>query len=95
MIYGSFRWPGRVTVGEGDAVGEGAGLLDGAGCADELDAAGVGFAALVVAMSGGAMVVLGGGAVAVRGDGGGRPWATLPRSGTVSSGLIPGRHSTR
>ena len=94
MTYGTFRWPGRVAVGVADDVGERVGLCDGTGRAGELDAVGVGsfgFAGLVVVADGSAAAPVGAalGAVASR------PPARLCRSGTVTSGLIPGRHSTR
>jgi len=94
MTYGTFRWPGRVAVGVADDVGERVGLWDGTGRAGELDAVGagsVGFAGLVVVADGSAAAPVGAalGAVASR------PPARLCRSGTVTSGLIPGRHSTR
>jgi hypothetical protein len=76
------------------AVGNGTGLLDGLGWAGELDAVGadsVGFAGLVAALRGEVVTLPG----AALGDSLDRPPAPLPRSGTVSSGRIPGRHSTR
>lgn len=101
MAYDKVRWwwVGVVTgvgVGVVGAVGNGVGLVDGLRSMGELDAVGtgsVGFAGLVVAAVGGEVAALLGAAL---GDGVGRPSpAPLPRSGTVSSGLIPGRHSIR
>jgi len=92
MAYGHFRrWVG---VGVGDAVGYGAGLWDGLCWAGELGAVGagsVGFAGLVVAVRGDVAALLG----AALGDGLRQPPTVRPRSGTVSSGRMPGRHSTR
>jgi len=90
MTYGTFRWPGRVAVGVADDVGERVGLWDGTGRAGELDAVGAdsaGFAGLVVVADDGAAAPVGAALGAVP--------ARLCRSGTVTSGLIPGRHSTR
>jgi len=94
MTYGSFRWPGGVAVGVADDVGDRVGLWDGTGRAGELDAVGtdsVGFAGLVVVADGGAAAPMG----AALGVVASRPPTWLCRSGTVTSGLIPGRQSTR
>ena len=79
-------------MGVADDVGERAGLSAGTGRAGELDAVSadsVGFAGLVVVADGRAAAPVG----AVLGVVAGRRPAWPCRSGTVTSGLIPGRHS--
>jgi hypothetical protein len=69
--------------------------LDGCRQAGEFDALGagsVGFAGLVVAAGHGEVAALPGAALC---DGLREAPAVRPRNGTVSSGRMPGRHSTR